>query len=122
MKIQKIQVEEKYGMLLKEKLLMKDKERILMNTFDALNKLNSGREKESDEEDIVPVVRNASENDVFSCTKCDFKATIRHRLDQHMKDKHLTLGQPDGTSDDVVIPCDICDFESKTVSEFRQAL
>ena len=112
---------------MKEKTLFKDKERILLNTFDALKKLDDSKEqRKSNVIDIADEEENnGTTSEVFKCELCDFQASMEHRFKQHMNDKHKKSNQTDQSSgrhasfsDDVIIPCDACSYIAKSAEDF----
>ena len=116
-----MQTEEKYGQVVKERELFKEKERVCMETCDALNKLNDMMRKKvtTDEEPIIeePVIditgeeaAGGSTSKVFECDKCDFKASLKATINEHKKTKHAV----------VTLPCDLCDFIAKTTEEYKK--
>ena len=116
-----MQTEEKYGQVVKERELFKEKERVYMETCDALNKLNDMMRKKvtTDEEPIIeePVIditgeeaAGGSTSKVFECDKCDFKASLKATINEHKKTKHA----------DVTLPCDLCNFIAKTTEEYKK--
>ena len=93
-KIQKKKVEEEYRSAIKEKQLLKDTERILLNTFDTLKQYYDTKEKNDD-----TAHQRKSDNDIqgekakdketkVRCNDCDYETSNRGSLRNHIVDNH----------------------------------
>ena len=108
--------EEKYGQVIKERELFKEKERIFMETCDALTRLNDLMKKKDDNRREVPIditgedAAGGSSSRVFTCDKCDYKESLSQNLSDHKNAKHEA----------VKIPCELCDFVGKTSNEYKK--
>ena len=84
--------EEKLNQVVKEKKNMEDKERILLNTFDALKLFDEiKKKKESNEPDPVNCndeVNVGASTSTYNCDNCNFKSSTERSLEQHNHDKH----------------------------------
>ena len=113
---QKQATEEKYGVIVREKKLFEEKERILFNTFKSMKQLSELKEKvevnksvkETNETgtDIQTVDITGEESNggtsslIIKCEKCNYKSTMKDRMKQHVIAKHEALN----------ITCDHCEF------------
>ena len=122
--VKKQATEEKYGRLVKEKKLLEEKERILLNTFESLNKLSELKEgnavnetsKENNTEKPVTDVpaiditgeeaNGGTSSIILNCEKCNYKSTMKDRMRQHIEAKHENLN----------ITCDQCEFVGNTTT------
>ena len=127
----KVEAEERYGRLIKEKKCLQEKERILLNTFDALKRLQDIKITDSNEnrDNAIDITgeeeAGGSSSKVFECDECVYKTSMKERLTQHKKDKHTanktmkdTKKANKTTKTSVQIPCDVCDFSSISASDF----
>ena len=115
---------EKYGKIIKEKKLFEDKERILLNAFDALkelftlktNSISKPLINSSNEDNVVDVsqetiiditgedANGGSSSQIIKCGQCSFKTTIPSRLNEHKRKHHSDSGN------ELNIKCDECEF------------
>lgn len=128
--LSKCDSDEGYARLIKEKKRMEEKERILLNTFDALQKVDKILEapyaKSSDLEVIDATGEDeagGTTSEIFECDQCNYKTSMNLRLEQHKKDKHkakLKERKNDNKTaeNSVKIPCDLCNYTSNSASDF----
>ena len=113
-------VEEKYGSVVKEKKLLEEKERILLNTLDSLKEFSALKMKDLDAQHVVEDSNDrvqsqntqsaiiditgeeniGSSSLVHSCEDCDYKASVESSLRHHIQSKHIEFD----------IACEDCDF------------
>ena len=141
-KVKRLEVEEKYARLVKDKKNYEDKERILLNVFDTLKKLNdkendigknsSGKQTENGDNNIEDNVIDITGEDaggtssaIKKCNNCSYKTTVPDRLIQHMKDKHNDKQSKSNntTTNEVTsvnLPCDECDYIASGANEYME--
>ena len=102
LKKKNMELQETVGVLVKEKKKLEDKERILLDTFDTLKKLDVKNNNEKDtisknfrelpSESVIDITgeeeNGGTSSKILKCNKCSFKATVESRLNQHKRDKH----------------------------------
>ena len=79
---EKMKVEEELRSAVLEKNLLRDSERILLNTFDTLRMHYDARKGKEDE------VRSGQNEETFNCDKCNFKTNIKDQLQSHVVNIH----------------------------------
>ena len=114
--LKRLETEEKYGHV-KETELYKEKEKVFLETFDALTRLKKIIKKNSDSNRKDPVIDITGEeilggtsSNIFACDKCDYKSSISENLSNHKKNEH--------TVND--IPCELCEFVGKNSKEYQR--
>ena len=82
--------EEKLNQVVKEKKNMEDKERILLNTFDALKLFDEIKKKKESNEPVNfnEEVNVGASTSTYNCDNCNFKSSTERSLEQHNHDKH----------------------------------
>ena len=110
-----METEEKYSQILKEKELLKEKERIFVETCDALTRLNNITNQNGDarrSETVIDITgeedRGGSTSNVLSCNKCGYKTSQARNLSEHNKSEHEVS----------LIPCDLCDYVGKSTTDY----
>ena len=95
---------------------MKEKERIFIETCDALTRLNNIIKKNAGTGDTEPVIditgeedRGGSSSNVLSCNKCTYKTSQAKNLNEHKKSDHQVS----------LIPCDLCDYVGKCTADYN---
>ena len=88
-----MKVEEELRSAILEKNLLRDSERILLNTFDTLKmhydaKKNNINASESREEATDKNTNSSSKKEEFKCNKCVFKTNRVATLRDHTKNTH----------------------------------
>ena len=117
----RVQTEEKYGQVVKEREVFKEKERIFMETCDALTRLNNIFKKNAEtsehSEHSEPVIDITGEEELggststlFSCEKCNYKSSQEKNLKVHMTSDH----------EDTPLPCDLCEFIGKSMDDYNR--
>ena len=147
LKAAKMEVEESYNRTIKSKKLSDEKERILLNTFDALKKyydIKDGKsvantvatKSQNNQEVSIDITgeeeQGGSSSKTFHCKECKYVTSMENRLHQHKTSKHpdknskKEKGQGKNSNkekqheSDVSIPCDVCEFTAISASEYME--
>ena len=85
--------EKKLHQTIKEERNLEDKERILLNTFDALKELEGIKANKNKNDSAVlnrddEINVDASTSSSHCCDFCNYKSTTERSLEQHVHDKH----------------------------------
>ena len=107
--------------------MMQDKEWILVNTFEALQRLDDSKNRAEVNKSVIDITgeeeNGGSTSRLFECDSCSYKSSLETRFNQHRKDKHSNkqhLSKPSAKKDDFNIPCDVCDFVSDSTSNYMK--
>ena len=111
--LNRLETEEKYGQVVEERELFKEKEKVFMETFDAFTRLNKIIKDKVYPKLRDPVIDIPGEDHLggspssVMCDKCNYKTSIIFNLSEH---KHT----------DNQIPCELCKYSGKNIEDYQR--
>ena len=125
---QKIKVEEELRTALLEKNLLRDTERILLNTFDTLKMHydekkkrddNEGRKK-TDEKKKDDGNKHTRKEKMMQCDRCDYKTDKEGNLRAHIINAHDPLYENGYSNKErQIFKCNVCDYKTPFVANLN---